>query len=55
MYFPVRTSQMPMYNLFGTPSKDKKIIVYEAGHRVPRIELIKETLAWYDKYLGPVK
>ena len=55
MYFPVRTSQMPMYNLFGTPLKDKKIIVYEAGHRVPRIELIKETLAWYDKYLGPVK
>jgi len=55
MYFPVKIAQMPMYNLFGTPSKDKKIIVYKSGHRVPRIELIKETLTWYDKYLGPVR
>ncbi len=55
MYFPVNTSQIPMYNLFGTPPKDKKIIIYKSGHRVPRIELIKETLNWYDKYLGPVE
>jgi dienelactone hydrolase len=55
MYFPVETSQMPMFNLLGTPAKDKKIIIYDTGHLVPRTELIKETLAWYDKYLGPVK
>ncbi len=55
MYFPVETSQMPMFNLLGTPSKDKKIIIYDTGHLVPRTDLIKETLAWYDKYLGPVK
>jgi len=55
MYFPVETSQKPMFNLLGTPEKDKKIIIYDAGHLVPRTELIKETLSWYDKYLGPVK
>jgi cephalosporin-C deacetylase-like acetyl esterase len=55
MYFPVETSQMPMFNLLGTPSKDKKIIIYDTGHLVPRTDLIKETLSWYDKYLGPVK
>jgi hypothetical protein len=55
MYFAVENSQMPMFNLFGTPAEDKKIIIYDTGHLVPKTELIKETLAWYDKYLGPVK
>ncbi len=55
MFFPVKTSQFPMFNLLGTPEKDKKILIYDTGHLVPRTELIKETLAWYDKYLGPVK
>jgi hypothetical protein len=54
MYFPEETSQKPMFNLLGTPSKDKKILVYDTGHLVPRNDLIKETLAWFDKYLGPV-
>jgi eukaryotic-like serine/threonine-protein kinase len=55
MFFPVETSQKPMFDFLGTPKKDKKIIIYDAGHRVPRNELIKESLVWYDKYLGPVK
>ncbi len=55
MFFPVETSQKPMFNLLGTQAKDKKIIIYEAGHLVPRTELIRESLGWFDKYLGPVK
>ena len=55
MYFPVETGQKPMYNLLGTPAKDKKMLIYDTGHLVPRTDFIKETLAWYDKYLGPVK
>ena len=55
MYFPVESSQIPMFNFLGTASKDKKIIIYDTGHLVPRTDLIKETLFWYDKYLGPVK
>ncbi len=54
-YFPVETAQKPMFMLLGTPNKDKKWIVYDGGHFVPRDQLIKETLAWLDRYLGPVK
>ena len=53
MFFPVETSQKPMYNLLGSPAKDKKILIYDAGHLVPRTDLIRESLAWYDHYLGP--
>jgi cephalosporin-C deacetylase-like acetyl esterase len=55
MFFPVETSQMPMFNMLGTPKKDKKILVYEAGHLVPRTDFVRETLQWLDKYLGEVK
>jgi len=55
MFFPVETSQKPMYELLGTPSGDKKRIIYESGHLVPRTEFVKETLIWFDQYLGPVK
>jgi dienelactone hydrolase len=54
MYFPVETSQRPMFNFLGTPAKDKKMIIYDTGHLVPRSDLIKETLTWFDKYIGPV-
>lgn len=54
LFFPVETSQKPMFDLLGTPKEDKKIIIYDAGHRVPRTELIKESLLWYDQYLGVV-
>ena len=55
MFFPVETSQKPMFNLLGTPSKDKKIVICESGHLVPRTEFVRESLIWLDKYLGPVK
>lgn len=53
-YFPVETSQKPMFDLLGTPSEHKKRLTYPLGHSVPRVELIKEVLAWLDIYLGPV-
>ncbi len=55
LFFPVETSQKPLYDFLGTPKEDKKRIVYEAGHLVPRTDFVKETLWWYDKYLGVVK
>jgi fermentation-respiration switch protein FrsA (DUF1100 family) len=54
-FYPYETSQKPMFKLLGTPEKDKKIIVYEGGHLVPRSELMKESLFWLDKYLGAIK
>lgn len=55
MFFPIETSQKPMFDLLGTPLKDKKSIIYESGHLVPRVDFVKETLTWFDKYLGEVK
>ena len=53
-YFPVETSRDPMFQLLGSPPDPKRQLVYEAGHLVPRPQLIKATLDWYDKHLGPV-
>ncbi len=55
MYFPVETSQKPMFRLLGTPQGQKKMLVYPSGHLVPSTEFIKETLAWLDAYLGPAR
>jgi len=54
-YFPYETSQKPFFDLLGTPNKDKKIVVYEGSHSVPWLEVMKESLAWLDNYLGPVE
>ncbi len=51
---PEKTIQ-PLYDLLGTPARDKQLKLYETDHLPPRNELIKETLAWLDRYLGPVK
>lgn len=48
-------SQKPMFDLLGTPAADKQWKLYETDHIPPRNEFIKETLAWFDRYLGPVK
>ena len=55
MYFPVESSQKPMFRLLGTPQAQKKMVVYSSGHLVPPTEFIKETLAWLDTYLGPTR
>ena len=51
-FFPVESSQIPMYELLGTPPEHKKHYLYESGHFVPRQELIREVLGWLEKYLG---
>jgi hypothetical protein len=52
--YPVETSQVPLFRLLGTPEKDKRHVLFEGGHRGPTHEYIKETLDWFDHYLGPV-
>jgi dienelactone hydrolase len=53
-FFPYESTQGPMFHTLGTPPGLKQQIVYEAGHFVPRDQLIKETIDWYDRHLGPV-
>jgi eukaryotic-like serine/threonine-protein kinase len=55
-YFcPLESSQNPMFRFLGTPQKDKRHAVFDAGHVPPHDDLIKETLDWLDRYQGPVK
>lgn len=51
--FPVENSQRPMFRLLGTPEPDKRHLLFDSGHSIPRKELITETLRWFDRYLGP--
>ncbi len=55
VFYPPETSSRPMLDLLGTPPEHKCLILYETDHIPPRVEYIKEVLAWLDKYLGPVK
>ena len=45
----------PMFDLLGTPAEHKRLILYDTDHIPPVSEFIKETLAWLEKYQGPVK
>jgi serine/threonine protein kinase len=55
MLFPLETCVRPAFNLLGTPEKDKRLVVYDTEHYVPKTELTQELLAWLDKYFGPAK
>jgi len=52
--FPESTSQLPMFRLLGTPERDKRRLVVEAGHVAFNQEVVREAVGWLDKYLGPV-
>jgi dienelactone hydrolase len=45
----------PMLELLGTPSEHKRLMLYDTDHIPPRVEYVKETLAWLDNYLGLVR
>ncbi|MEO6081152.1 MAG: SUMF1/EgtB/PvdO family nonheme iron enzyme [Steroidobacteraceae bacterium] len=49
----VETEQLPLFRLLGSPAADKRHVMLTAGHgSLPRAEVLRETLGWYDKYLG---
>ncbi len=54
--FPVDSAQEPLFRLLGTPEADKRRVVFDTPHdvRLKRADLVREVLAWYDKYLGRV-
>ena len=54
-FSPPASSQEPMFRLLGTPREQKLRVLYDTGHDIPRTGIIKETLNWLDRYLGPVK
>jgi predicted esterase len=52
---PVETSIRPMFDLLGAPIEHKELKLFESDHIVPMNDFIRETLAWLDRYLGPVQ
>jgi eukaryotic-like serine/threonine-protein kinase len=53
--FGVEETIRPLHTLLGTPATDKRLLLFESDH-VPRAgDIIRETLAWLDRYLGPVQ
>ena len=53
--FPYELSQKPFFRLLGSPPADKRQIVCDGGHFLPRTDLVAESMKWLDKYLGPVR
>ena len=53
--FPYEAYVKPMFNLLGTPAKDKFLKHYPTDHGIPQNEKIKESLWFLDRYFGPVK
>ncbi len=51
-FFPMETSQVPMFRLLATPADRKRYVVEDGSHFVPRARLIQETLAWLDRWQG---
>ncbi len=55
LLIPLDLSVTPMFEMLGTPPEHKRLKVYATDHFIPSDEFVKESLAWLDKYLGPVQ
>ena len=53
-FFPTATSQDPLFEMLGTPAEHKRRVIYDTSHTIPRTEMIRESVSWLDRYLGPV-
>ena len=51
---PPETAQRPLFDLIDVAEEDKRFVVLEGGHIPDWNEIIRETLDWLDRYLGPV-
>jgi len=52
--YPVDSSQVPLFRLLGVPGSEKRHVTFESGHLPPFQPIVKESLDWLDRYLGPV-
>jgi dienelactone hydrolase len=54
--FPPETHQKTFFDLLGAAPEDKRLRIFETGGHagLPPAEVIKECLAWLEKYQGPV-
>jgi dienelactone hydrolase len=52
---PLELSQLPLFRLLGSPAGEKRHFVTEGGHGPAPDVVYKETQAWLDAHLGPVR
>ncbi len=53
--YPLETMARPFFDCLGTDEPDKKHFIAPGGHLIPLIDITRETLDWFDKYLGVVR
>ena len=51
-FYPTGTSQEPLFALLGTPPEQKRRLVYDSAHNIPRTEMIKEVVNWMERIRG---
>ena len=51
--FPEDSSSLPFFRVLGTPADNKRRVAYDTGHNLPLNEAFRETIDWFDRYLGP--
>ncbi len=54
MFYPLQSSQIPLFELLGTDPSMKQHKLYDVNHVIPRNVLVTEVLSWLDTYLGEV-
>lgn len=54
MMHPLETSARPMFRLWNAPADRKRHVVVDGAHIVPYPTMMRETVAWLDRFLGPV-
>ena len=53
---PVETQQVPLFRLLGVPEERKRLARFDGGHLPSDMNaVIREALAWLDRWLGPVE
>ncbi|HYI92261.1 MAG TPA: SUMF1/EgtB/PvdO family nonheme iron enzyme [Bryobacteraceae bacterium] len=55
LLYPAEADQLPMFRLLGTPEGQKRYVAFDAGHVLLQQQDMKQTLDWFDKYLGPAR
>ncbi len=53
--YPLETAARPFFDFLGTDEADKKHFIAAGGHIIPLIDVTRETLDWFDRYLGEVR
>ena len=53
--YPVESSQEAFFRLLGSRDDQKKHLLYDTSHNLPRNDFIKETQNWLEQHLGPAK